>query len=149
MAQLMPLPLTVSCFTKIQIGFTFLLPAYPGSPGKRAVKRLCICVCVCVCVCYVLGSHFPQPLSPGLFGLPLGLEPSTSYSTPYISLPSDYLLFTTHAHTITTCFAVVPRLYNLFPLSLSLSQLITWKSVCYRNATHPSDHSHLRLLQER
>ena len=38
MAQLMPLPLTVSCFSKIQIGFTFLVPAHPGSPGKRAVK---------------------------------------------------------------------------------------------------------------
>jgi len=34
MAQLMPLPLTVSCFSKIQIGFTFLVPAYPGSPRK-------------------------------------------------------------------------------------------------------------------
>ena len=33
MAQLMPLPLTVSCFSKIQICFTFLVPAYPGSPG--------------------------------------------------------------------------------------------------------------------
>ena len=38
MAQLMPLPLTVSCFSKIQIGFAFLVPAHPGSPGKRAVK---------------------------------------------------------------------------------------------------------------
>ena len=47
MAQMMPLPLTVSCFSKIQIGFTFLVPAYPGSPGKRAVKRVCVCVCVC------------------------------------------------------------------------------------------------------
>jgi len=37
MAQLMPLPLTVSCFRKIQIGFAFLVPAHPGSPGKRAV----------------------------------------------------------------------------------------------------------------
>jgi len=46
MAQLMPLPLTVSCFSKIQIGFTFLVPAYPGSPGKMAVKRVCECVCV-------------------------------------------------------------------------------------------------------
>ena len=50
-AQLMPLPLTVSCFSKIQIGFTFLVPAHPGSPGKRAVKRVCVCVCVRVCVC--------------------------------------------------------------------------------------------------
>ena len=45
MAQLMPLTLTVSCFSKIQIGFTFLVPAHPGSPGKRAVKWLCVCVC--------------------------------------------------------------------------------------------------------
>ena len=43
MAQLMPLPLTVSCFSKIQIGFTFLVLAHPGSPGKRAVKRVCVC----------------------------------------------------------------------------------------------------------
>ena len=43
MAQLMPLPLTVSCFSKIQIGFTFLVPAHLGSPGKRAVKRVCAC----------------------------------------------------------------------------------------------------------
>jgi len=40
MAQLMPLPLTVICFSKIQIGFTFLVPAHLGSPGKRAVKRV-------------------------------------------------------------------------------------------------------------
>ena len=45
-AQLMPLPLTVSCFSKIQIGFTFLIPAHPGSPGKRVVKRVCVCMCV-------------------------------------------------------------------------------------------------------
>ena len=42
MAQLMLLPLTVSCFSKIQAGFTFLVPAHPGSPGKRAVKRVCV-----------------------------------------------------------------------------------------------------------
>ena len=43
MAQLMPLPLTVSCFSKSQIGFTFLVPAHPGSPGQRVVKRVCVC----------------------------------------------------------------------------------------------------------
>jgi len=47
-AQLMPLPLTVSCSCKIQIGFTFLVPAHLGSPGQRAVKRVCVCVCVIV-----------------------------------------------------------------------------------------------------
>ena len=41
MAQLMPLPLS-----KIQIGFTFLVPAHPGSPRQRAVKRVCVCVCI-------------------------------------------------------------------------------------------------------
>ena len=45
-AQLMPLLLTVSCFSKIQIGFTFLVPAHLGSPGQKAVK--CVCVCACV-----------------------------------------------------------------------------------------------------
>ena len=44
MAQLMPLPLTVSCFSKIQMGFAFLVLAHLGSPGKRAVKQVCVCV---------------------------------------------------------------------------------------------------------
>ena len=48
MAQLMPLPLTVSCCSKIQTGFTFLVPANPGSPGKRAVKRVCVYRSTCV-----------------------------------------------------------------------------------------------------
>ena len=47
MAQWIPLPLTISCFSKIQIGFTFLVPAHPGSPGQRAIKWVCVCVCVC------------------------------------------------------------------------------------------------------
>jgi len=38
--QLMPLPLTVFSSSKIQIGFTFLVPAYPGCPGKEAAKWL-------------------------------------------------------------------------------------------------------------
>jgi len=42
-AQLMPLPLTVACFITIKIGFTFLVPAHLGSPGKRSIKRACVC----------------------------------------------------------------------------------------------------------
>jgi len=42
----MLLPLTVSCFSKIQTVFTFLVPAYPGSPGKRAIKQVCVCVLI-------------------------------------------------------------------------------------------------------
>jgi len=45
MAQLMPLPLTVSCFSKIQTGFIFLVSAYPGSPGKGPLSgRVCVYV---------------------------------------------------------------------------------------------------------
>jgi len=44
MSQLMPVPLTVSCFSKIQIGFTFLVPTHLGSHGQTAIKRACVCV---------------------------------------------------------------------------------------------------------
>jgi len=53
-AQLMPLPLIVSCFSKIQIGFTFLVPAHLGSPGKGPLN-------VCVCVC---GNSIAEPSIP-------------------------------------------------------------------------------------
>ena len=59
--QLMPMPLTVSCFSKIQIGLTFLVRAHLGSPGKWAVKRVCVfeifrqlvllCFCSWKCAC--------------------------------------------------------------------------------------------------
>jgi len=49
MAQLMPLPLTDSCFSKIQIGFTFLVLPYPGNPEQNPESRKMV-VCVCVCV---------------------------------------------------------------------------------------------------
>ena len=63
-------PRTVSCFSKIQIGFTFLVPANLGSTGKRAAKWVCVCVyaswssppfcttprndCYCKCLEYAL-----------------------------------------------------------------------------------------------
>ena len=50
-AQLLPLPLTASCFSKIQIGFTFLVLAYPGCPGQRAVKRVCVYFCLTLFSC--------------------------------------------------------------------------------------------------
>jgi len=46
-AQLMPLPLTVSCFSKIQTGFNFLVPAHLGSPGKRAIKQVYVLLMDC------------------------------------------------------------------------------------------------------
>jgi len=57
MSQLMPLPLTVSCFSKIQIGFTFLVPAHLSSPGKGLLNG---CVCVCVSVRRHAARRSPQ-----------------------------------------------------------------------------------------
>jgi len=71
MAQLMPLPLTVSCFSKILIGFTFLVPAHLGSPGKRAAKRVRACVRACVCVCVDLRKQFYQTALGNYYGLKL------------------------------------------------------------------------------
>ena len=48
MAQLMPLPFTYSCFSKIQIGFAFLVPALLGCSRKRAVEWACFCFCPCI-----------------------------------------------------------------------------------------------------
>jgi len=44
MAQLMPLPLTISCFSKIQIGFAFLIPAHPGVVLDKEPLNGCVCV---------------------------------------------------------------------------------------------------------
>jgi len=57
MAQLMPLPLTVSCSSKIQIGFTFLVPAYPGCSGKEAVKWLLPSSTIVVMQCHMAQSN--------------------------------------------------------------------------------------------
>jgi len=77
MAQLMPLPLTVSCFSKIQIGFTFLVPAHLGSPGKRAVKRVCVYVLYTsyyvlpsvLCCCWLRGSKGIRPVKTEWWGV--------------------------------------------------------------------------------
>ena len=64
-AQLMPLPLTVSCFSEIQIGFTFLVLAHLGSPRQRVVKWVCVRACVRACLYHVQGStakHFDTEL---------------------------------------------------------------------------------------
>jgi len=49
MAQLIPLPLTVSCFSEIPIGFTFLVQAYPGNPGQNHESRKTV-VCMLLMV---------------------------------------------------------------------------------------------------
>ena len=41
----------VSCLTKILNGLTFLVPAYPGCPGKEAVKRVSVSLLMIVYDC--------------------------------------------------------------------------------------------------
>ena len=65
MARLMPLLLIVSCFSKIQIDFTFLVPAHPGSPGKRAFKRVCVC-----CLTHYSTKSSPVFICIGALGTP-------------------------------------------------------------------------------
>jgi len=78
MVQLMPLPLTVTCFSKIQIGFTFVVPAHLDSTRQRVVKRVCVCVCaywqcaVCLCVLlpfYCYASTYPNDETKGIMFL--------------------------------------------------------------------------------
>jgi len=60
-ALLMPLPLSTSCFSKIQLGFTFLVLAHPGSSGQRAVKRVCVCVYVrCASISWAASVELPS-----------------------------------------------------------------------------------------
>ena len=100
MAQLMLLPLTVSCLSKIQIGFTFLVLAHLGSPGKRAVKRVCVCVCYitkcmvlrCARNCHALGH---RGLTSSFF-IPLWKR----HCFPYVGL----LTSVAYHHTTLHCF---------------------------------------------
>ena len=60
MAQLMPLPLIVCCFSKIQIGFTFLVPAYTSSPDKGPLNG---CMYVCLGTLDVRAAFQPRNLT--------------------------------------------------------------------------------------
>jgi len=86
-----PLPITLSCFSKIQIGFTFLVPADPGSPGQRAVKRVRACVCL-------LPSFSSS-------GLTLWI-PRTLYRYFFVN-PFFYLLVFLFSHLLVVWFRVV------------------------------------------
>ena len=83
MAQLMLLPLTVSCFSKIQIGFTFLVPVHLGSPGKGPLNG---------CVC---GTTVMQDF---ISGVKVGRESCTNAKAKYSSsvVPPDPLVHFYH-----------------------------------------------------
>ena len=80
-AQPMPLPLTVSCFGKIQIGFTFLVSAHPGSPGQRVVKRVCVCWTDVVNSLRWLGSRVVSMLDSGAEGRGFKSQPRRCWVT--------------------------------------------------------------------
>jgi len=130
MAQPMSLPLTVSCFSKIQIGFTFLVPAYPGNPGQSPERRkMDVCVCVHTRV-YVLFSltHKTSILQP-LFQNNLG-KPTPFNASRYdrlavaLSEPLNHMEMTcsslrTDNHTSTSslkCLQSGIRMLCLVPL---------------------------------
>jgi len=84
---------------------------------------------------HVLYSLFPQSLSK--FSLVYLLAWYPPLHTPYISSPNHYLLFATHAHTITTCFAVVPRLCHLILVSISSHYLGLYLITSYHTSILP------------
>jgi len=103
----MPLPLTVSCSSKIQIGFTFLVPAYPGCPGKEAVKWLLLLYCLGLgwVQCLLTWSHHRQILTWCLVAF---THPATGASSFSVAAPKiwNFLYWPLHfRHYLKThCF---------------------------------------------
>jgi len=61
--------------------------------------------------------HLIRSMASSLFSLVYLLAWHPLLPTPYISSPSHCLLFATYAHSITACFAIVPRLCYLILVS--------------------------------
>ena len=86
MAQLMFLPLTVSCFSKIQIGFTFLVLAHPGGPGQRVIKQVLF-----VFVISNINEHPSMVIAIDEFCLDSHCHPYVHTSHPAITAPTPTL----------------------------------------------------------
>ena len=110
-AQLMPLPLTVSCFSKIQIDLPFLVPAHLGSPGKRAVKRVCVSVLLAPLTSLGLSSPFFSLHSVSFFlSIPMFVVSfAFLFSSPHTSPP----LFCTFSLLFPTYFCWFEQLLPL------------------------------------
>jgi len=73
-------------------GWMFLLvPAYPGSPGQKAVKRLCVSVCVSYSVSLITIEDHKKSYV-GLSDKPLlnpcdGPQGVSTYKAPYFATP--------------------------------------------------------------
>jgi len=107
---------SLSCFSKIQIGFTFLVPAHPGSPGQRAVKRVCVCVCV-----IIQSSTALAGVRAGMSPLPGGRQHCVmSYGTRVpvaVTLVASYYTLFTFTFTVLVVTmkqqqAILPSVHN-------------------------------------
>jgi len=101
-AQLMPLPLTVSCFSKIQIGFTFLVQAPLGSPGQRAVKQVCVCVSQhksSTIICCITGPDTGYQFQPRLTDDILNIAYLHTYNRASCMLQSEYSYIVVKSHS--------------------------------------------------
>ena len=127
----MPLPLTVSCSSKIQIGFTCQVPAHLGSPGKGPLNWY-VCVCVCVRVCVYRSLKNPMTAR-GMNATVMSREPSTAVpmwwiiirlpARPTIDLMCLFFLDTrTHFHT-SQILSLLQRIRDL-PAAFSFSNTI-------------------------
>ena len=119
-AHLMPLPLTVSCFSKIQIGFTFLVLAHPGSHGQRAIKWVCVCVLSCMLIWYLsISHHLPLSFTP----VHHAFFPCPCCFSGFSSLPVLFLLPTPCLFSFTLAVYFTLSISCPFPLPVLISHL--------------------------
>ena len=118
MAQLMPLPLTVSCFSKIQIGITFLVPSHPGSPGQRAVKRECVCIDNCT-VGGLLIRHWSVDVESGNGETGMEHNSTCSLFSVIVTLTDDGL-----DHLCPVCLLSPPQYFHANLLSTPYSTVM-------------------------
>jgi len=121
MAQLMPLPLTVSCFSKIQIGFTFLVPADLGSPEKGPLNA---CVCVAL-YCHVLSWSW-LPVTGTLWSVTrVNFVPKLKNKTPLC------ISVTKQSHIGAFCFPVLPVLLQHLLFILHIANVLIFFVTSY------------------
>jgi len=85
--------------------FTFLVPAYPGCPGKKAVKQMCVCVQYRKTLQYVVVSP---------------VQPSARFAVWVISVLLAYLLsanMPSHRCHESYCCWSCPAHHTRFPIS--------------------------------
>jgi len=120
MAQPMPLPFTVSCFSKVQIGFTFLVPAHLGSPGKRPLNG---CVCLwfvpSVCTCF-------QTVIPEYKLLQPWLQLLSVLVLPHYLVPTNMHRFNSHFSSEPTVVSLPAGFQNTYLLFLHFRKHISY-----------------------